>query len=325
VTPAELNKELSMDRFRSVYYFYGSEEYRIKEAGKAVIRKFLPKAQQQMNHTVISAAKTKIEDILTELSIFPMLGERQIFTINDIQSSTPQNVEKILKLLDPPDSSRIVILIAAPAKTPRKNSKLFKLLTSNTNAVEFGRVTQNAARNRLHAIFHNNEISIEADALDMLVMTAGGDLGGLILEANKLIDYTGAGGTIKKEDVLAVSSDYQVFKIYELTDQMALRNVDKALEIIGFLHKKGETFSTMIFWIAEHFIDLYLLQNKKSIGAGKRNLEWKYKKQFGLFSSEQLEYIISLISKADTAIRSNLKPENVIMDKLIIEICSLDR
>ena len=37
VTPAELIKELEKGRFQPVYYFYGTEEYRIKEAEKAVV------------------------------------------------------------------------------------------------------------------------------------------------------------------------------------------------------------------------------------------------------------------------------------------------
>ena len=96
MTPAELLRELEKDKFRPVYYFYGSEEYRIKEAAKTIAGKFLPKSLLKTNHTVMSATKNKLEEILGELSMFPMLGENQLFTITDIQSLQTKDLEKIL-------------------------------------------------------------------------------------------------------------------------------------------------------------------------------------------------------------------------------------
>ena len=129
MTPGELNKELESGKFRPVYYFYGSEDYRIKEAGKAVAARFLPKSQQSTNVTRMSAAKDKLEDILNELAMIPMLGERQLFNISDIQSLSQLQIKKILSLIDSKDTTRVIILSSPSAKTPRKNTKLFKYLT----------------------------------------------------------------------------------------------------------------------------------------------------------------------------------------------------
>ncbi len=325
MSPAELIKELTNGKFRPVYYFFGPEEYRIKEAEKETVRRYLPPSQIKTNHTTLSASKAKLEDIMAELSIFPMLGENQAFTITDIQSLGQKQIEKILKLLTPPDPHRIVIMTSPASKTPNKKTKLFGYLQDNTAAVEFAKLSRPSAEKRLRAMFSKNDITIDTEALEMLTTLAAGDMGGMILEAAKLIDYVGEKGKITPAEVAAVSSDYQGFKIYELTDFVARKEVDRALSVIDFLVRAGESWSGLMYFMGEHFVDLYLTKNNKPTGPGRRNMAWKYKNQTHLFDNDQLEKIISLIARADRDLRSNIRPERAIVEKLIIEIAAMGK
>lgn len=325
MSPSELAKAIEAGRFEPVYYFYGSEDYRVKEAEKKLVGIFLPKPQQATNYTILSAAKGKIEDILTELSMIPMLGERQVFVINSIQSLSQKQIEKILNILTPPDRNRIVIFASPSAKTPRKTTKLFKFLVSKTAAVEFTRLPTISSRGKIRALLKDGGIKIELEAMQMLVELGDGDMGGLIGEVGKLIDYVGESKMIKSEDVAAVSSDFQSFKVFELTDQAAVGHFDKALSIIDFLLNKGEKPSGLLYWFGEHFINLYLTKNRKPIGAGKKDMSWKYKNQVDLFDNLSLESIIRLIADANYDLRNNIKPEKLILEKLIFNICSLNK
>lgn len=326
VSPNELAKEIEAGKFRPVYYFFGSEDYRIKEAQRAVALKFLPKSQQTTNQTVLSAIKNKLEDIINELSMIPMLGERQLFIINNIESFSQAQIGKILSLINPPDPNRVLILISPSAKMPRKSTKLYKYLEQSATAVEFGKLGDEAARRRIRKMLEDNKISIEPAALDMIVLLTGGDLGGMIAETNKLIDFVGEGGKISTDEVAKVSSDYQAFKVFELAEHAAKGNYDKAMEIIEFLLGQGEKMSSLLFWVGEHFTGLYLAQNRKSSGSGGRDMSWKYKGQMNLFGNDQLEDIISDIAKADYDLKtSQIKPERLIIEKLIYKICSENR
>lgn len=323
MSPAELIKELSKGKFRPVYYFFGSEEYRIKEAEKETVRRYLPPALVKTNHTTLSASKSKLEDIVAELSIFPMLGENQAFTITDIQSLGQKQVEKIIKLMTPPDPHRVVIMTSPAGKAPGKKTKFYSYLMDNTAAVEFARLSRTSAEKRLKAMFAKNNITIDNEALEMLATLAAGDLGGIILEASKLIDYVGENGKITPAEVAAVSSDYQGFKIYELTDYVARREIDRALSVIDFLVRAGESWPGLMYFMGEHFVDLYLIKNNKPLGSGRQFMAWKYREQINFFGNEQLEKIIELIARADRDLRSNIKPERAIVEKLIIQIAAM--
>jgi len=293
VSPTELSKELASGVFRPVYYFYGTEDYRLKEAARTVVDRFVPKPQQTTNHTILSAAKSTLKDILTELSVIPMLGEHQVFTINDIQILSQENVETILSLLTPPDPNRVIIFTSPSAKQPRKTTKIFKFLISKTTSVEFLRLTQKSAHMKIEKEFKNHDIDIEPQALEIMTELAGGDLGGIMLEINKLIDFINGRKKVTRDDVMAVTSDYQAFKVFELADRAAQGDFDKAMSVIDFLLSRGEKPSGLLFWLSEHFIGLYLTQNRKPFGAGKREISWKYRGQLNVYDNRRLEKIIN--------------------------------
>jgi DNA polymerase-3 subunit delta len=325
VSPSELAREIASGRFAPVYYLHGSEDYRIKEAEKAIIQNFLPKSLQGTNHNSFSAQKRRIDDILMELSVFPMMGERQVFTISDIQSLSVSDIERILALLNPPDPNRIIILTTPSAKMPRRQTKVISLLIQNTQAVEFDRLTRKAAKAKIQSLFDAKNVKIDANALEALLELGGGDLGGLVAEVSKLADYVGSGGVVSLEDIDVLSSDYRSFRVFELAYHAAHGDADRALNVIEFLVSRGERLSTLLFWLGEHFIGLYLAKNKKPFGRGAADQSWKYRDQLNLFDNIQLEGIIDLISKADFDLRNNIEPEKLILEQLVLRICALSK
>jgi DNA polymerase-3 subunit delta len=320
VTPNELSQELESGKFRPVYYLYGPEDYRIKEAEKYLIKKFLPKAQAAINHITLTVSKGNLRDVLTSLSVYPMLGEKQVFTIDEIQVLTPGEIEKIIKILTPPDPNRLVILVTPSSKLPRKDSKTLSFLKEHAAAVEFDRLPEQQAERRVLMLLKENGIEIEPEALKILILLCGGDMGGLNEEVNKLINYIGGEKIIRKEDVARVGSDYQVFNIFELAAVAARGNPDRALEIINSLMLQGEKASGLLFWISEHFMNLYLAKNRRAASDRKQRGFWAVKDQINLFDNTRLEEIIELIALADFELRNNIHPERFILERLVLNI-----
>ncbi|SYZ74282.1 hypothetical protein TRIP_C60552 [Candidatus Zixiibacteriota bacterium] len=326
MTPAELNQEWEAGKFRPVYYFYGEEDYRIKEAEKSLIKRFLPKSQLAVNHSILSGAKQSLSEVMSELAVFPMLGERQVFTITDIQSLDPDEIEKVLALLQPPDPNRVVIFTSPSEKIPKRNTKTFKLLAGKTGAVEFNRLSDVLSIKRIKTMLGEYQITIDDDAENILAMLADGNMGGLTEEINKLINFIGPGGKVAKENIAQICSNYQVFDIYELANTAARGEFDRALQIINFYLKEGERASGILFWLGDHFADLYLIKNRKPIAVWKQSRSMYIKAlrtQAGFFENEDLEKILELLSDADIDLRNNIRPESMVLERLIFNICAL--
>ncbi len=326
MTPAELNQEWEAGKFRPVYYFFGTEDYRIKEAEKSLVKKFLSKSQWGINHSSLSGNKQSLGEILSELAIFPMLGERQVFTISEIQALSPDELEKVINILSPPDPNRVIVLTSPGDKTPKKNTKTFRVLTGKTAAVEFNRLTDAFSIKKIKGMLAENQVTIDTDAEEILTMLADGDLGGMTEEANKLINFVGPGGRVTKEVVAEVCSDYQIYQIYELANAAARGELDRALQIISYYIREGEKGSGILFWLGDHFIDLYLVKNRKPLPFWKQQKGFyleSLRSQANLFENETLERIIEMLSDADNDLRNNIRPESLILERLILNICQL--
>lgn len=322
MTPAELNREIESGKFKPVYYFYGSEDYRMKEAEKKLVSCFLPKSLVSVNHITLTAAKGKLQDILNELAVVPMLGERQVFTINDIQSLVPSEVEKILSLLSPPDPNRVVILVT-PAAKYKKDAAAIKLLIKKTAEVEFGKVRSDVAERKIVSTLAEHKIEIDREAVRLLLELSAGDMGGLTEEINKLINYAGEGGKISREDVACLSADYQAFKVFELGDYVAAGDFDRALAMLENMLNSGEKESGVFFWLSNHFQELYFVKNEKPLPPFRKWMTGKYRQQAARFDNAQVEDIILLLSEADRDLRGNIKPEKLVLERLILNICRM--
>jgi DNA polymerase-3 subunit delta len=322
VTPIELSRELEANKFRPVYYLYGEADYRAKEAEKAIVKKFLPKSQLAVNHFSFSASRDNAAEILTALSIFPLMGERQVFTIDDVRAKNDEDIKKILALQNPPDPNRIIILSSSSDKAPKKDSKVFRLMEKHAAIVEFKRLPDGMAEKRIAPLLKKAQVQIEPDALRMVLTLGGGDSGGLVEEVNKLINYVGTGGKITLEDVAKVGSNYQAFRVFDIANRAAAGDFAKSLEIVNSLLSQGETASALLYQLGEHFLDLYLYKQGR-LPAEKQKKKWIFDQQKELFDNQQLEQIIELAAEANFELRGNPVSEKFCLEKLILEICRM--
>jgi DNA polymerase III delta subunit len=85
-TPDDLQKLVRAGKYKPVYYFFGEDDYRIIEAEKYLVGQFIPEAQRITNYRRFDGKKMRCDDLLSELAVYPMLGERQVFAVKNIQS-----------------------------------------------------------------------------------------------------------------------------------------------------------------------------------------------------------------------------------------------
>jgi DNA polymerase-3 subunit delta len=308
-SPRDLSADITAGRFQPAYYFFGSEDYRIVEAEKFIAQQFLPDRQRVTNYKRLNGRKTNCAEILAELSAYPMLGERQVISISDIQSFKPTEVDRILAMLEPPDPNRIVVFSTPAARIPRRNSSFINKISQASVAVEFSKLTSGETASLITRKLAQHDLEIESSALTTLVELIAGNRGALETEVDKLIDFGEPGAKITLEDVTAVCSGYEVFTIFTLADEIIAGNSRRALSQLRNLIADGNSPTGILFFIGQHFISLYLVKNGKQPDPRRRFLLSKFRQQALKFDNERLEYIIQDIAATDAAMRrSGLKP-----------------
>ena len=82
----------------------------------------------------------------------------------------------------------------------------------------------------------------------------------VINEIRKLIEFAGSNGTITKEDVDKLSTKQMEAVIFDLTDRLGNKQVEKALEILDTLIYNKEPHQKILITLYNHFKKLYLLK-----------------------------------------------------------------
>jgi len=322
MTPQQLFSEISAGDFKPLYYFYGSEDYRIVEAQRFVARQFLPEKQASVNFCKIDGKKTRCTDLLAQLSVYPMLGERQVFVVSDFQRYKPTEVDRVLKMLDPADPNRIVILSSPGSKTPKKTSAFFKKVGQAAQAIEFGRLTRAETAALIKRKLSKAELNAEPEAMDTLIELIAGNRGALEVELDKIVDYLEPGGTLTVRDVRTITAGYQVFSIFELADEIVDRNQARVLQHIRTLLAEGNSPTGALYFLGQHFVSLYLVKNGKSLEPYRRWLAPKFRRQAEGFDNRQLENAILEVARVDAALRRGRQKPQLILEQLALNLMS---
>ncbi len=320
MTPQKLFADISSGHFKPVYYFFGSEDFRIVEAEKYIAHQFLPRPQVSVNYRRIDGKRTSCADVIAELSVYPMLGERQVVAVTDFQSYKPTEIDRILKLLSPPDPNRVVIFSSPSTKAPKSKSAFLRKIAATAESVEFKRLMPEEMRRTIVARLGKAQMTIEPDALDLMVELLDGNRGAAEAELGKLIDYKEAGQAVTSDDVGQIAAGFQVHNVFRLADDVIAGDRVKVLHEIERLMAGGNSPTGILYFLGQHFITLYLFKNGRPLEANRRWLRGKFREQADRYKSEQLESIILEIARADSQMRrSSVKPE-LLLEQLIVKL-----
>lgn len=321
ISPNQLASDITAGKFKPSYYFFGPEDYRINEAEKFVAKQFLPSRQMITNYTRIDGRKTPVADLLAELQAFPMLGERQVIIVTSFQSYKPTEIEKVAKMLTPPDPNRIVVFSSPADKAPKKNSAFYKnIQTIAEVVVEFGRLTPQEAARTLQRMLANHKMTIEDEALRLFTEMIAGNRGALEREADKLIEYKERSGEVTLDDVRMICSGFEVYDVFKLADYVVDGDRRQVFKMLHKLMAGGDVSGALLFSLGQHFINLYLLRTGGQIPPRFRWLTRTLQPQANRFSEEQLERFIIKTAETQSDMRKGrVKPEAA-MEMLMLSV-----
>jgi len=322
-TPKKLSSDISAGRFHPVYYFYGTEAYRMTEAKKYLARQFLPDRQLTLNFSRFDGRSTRCADLLAELASLPMLGERQVIAVENLQSYKPTEIERLLGSLQPPDPNRIVVFSSPPSKIPKKTSAFYKKISEIAEVVEFGRLDLPEATGIITRRLANHKIDIEPQALKALAGLVAGDIGALENEVAKMVNYKEPGEKVTAADVELLAAGYEAYEALDLADKVVDGDRGRVLAQVRQLVARGSTPTGLLFFLGGHFLTLYLVKHGKPIEPWRRWLLPKFKGQADRYEARQLSRIIVLIAETDAAMRQGRALPDIMLDQLVLSIMAV--
>ena len=336
ITYESLEKNI-VEELKPIYLLYGEEQYLIDTAIHKIKKKF-GELVQGINYIVID--ETNVNHLIDNIES-PAFGyDKKLIIVKDsglfkkdgrkkagtpIQEKVAEYIEKNKDIIE-----ELVILVFCEIEVDK--NIVFEKIDKNGIVCNFEELKPIQLVKKLKKVCDLYKVNVDESTLNYLLEVSGTSLQNLMNEIRKLIEYAGENGTITKEAVnlLAVKQIESV--IFELTDNLAIRKIDKALEVLDNLIYQKEPLQKILITLYNHFKKIYLCTqaikyNKDityalSLKPNQAFLVTKYKKQASYFKGKELRKLLDELVELDYASKAGKIDIDIGLRSILCNYCS---
>lgn len=334
---------LKRETFEGAYYICGEDDFQKEDALKQLVQAAIEPGMRDFNMDVKRAQELDAKSLDAALSALPMMSDRRVVVIKEASTLKKDARKVLLKYLMHPSLDVLVILFEA------SGGKTDKELANSATALEFDYLSADRIPKWIaHCVSTQFDTRITPEAAELLQAAVGTDLHLLVGELDKLASFA-HGRDIEESDVTAVVGVRRGETMADLLDEVAMRNVTKALELLPqILSQPKTTAVSLVMALATQTIALAWGKAKRNEGLSQGRLQGEYfnfLKQAGSvftgrpwgsaasawagaverWSTESLDRALNALLDADTALKeTRVSSEEQVMATLVLSMCIED-
>lgn len=295
--------EKALAERKKLFLLYGQEQYLLEKNTEKVIAAYLQAEEMDLNLEVLEALPKDMYELLNKCDTLPFMAEYRVIVLKDTgifeykdKNALDSFAQKIERL---PESTVLII----KEKTVDKRKKLFKLFQTIGFLEEYNFLEEEQLIQFLGKWFYRYDLRIKTATARLLLQRAGIELSGLLKECEKLASL--AEDTITDELVTALVAERLESKIFQLTDALAKRDRQAAMENYHIMLQNRESPNGILFMIGRQIRQITIA---KGLAAGRASsaeaakllgvpsfVVNKLMAQARLFSQEELNLLLKEI------------------------------
>ena len=229
----ELVKQAREGVFRSVYLLMGDEPYYVDMVCDAIMEHCLDESERDFNQTVCYGAEVDAETVITAARRYPMFADRQLVVVKEAQMM--KSLEELSVYCQNPLDSTVLVITMHGASADKRKS-LYKTVSKVGVVVESQTLRDYEVPRWIPMFYQSKGLSITPDAAALLAEHAGTDLAKISVETDKMLKNLPEGTKeVNAADIernVGISRQYSIF---ELTNELSLKNSAKALKIAAYI------------------------------------------------------------------------------------------
>lgn len=138
----------------------------------------------------------EVRDLIDKVKYSPIKGHYKVYIIDEVHMMTSSAFNALLKTLEEPPSHVVFILATT------EPHKIIPTILSRCQRYDFGKVSNPAIKERLALVLKQEKITIETEALEMIVQLSEGGMRDALSLLDQAIAY--AGNSILANDILSL-------------------------------------------------------------------------------------------------------------------------
>lgn len=260
-----LEKDLRSVPERSCYLVLGPESYLCREAVGIIKRTLLNPESAAFDYSNYSAEDTPVEKIFETANTFPMLSNRRLVLVTELEKLPQGEHDRLLRNLDSLIRSTLLVLVAEDLD---HRKKLYKTLRDKWCIAEFPKLKGAALKRWVEDFVRKRGCRVSSSTAEKITDLAGSDLQALAGELEKLILFAGKEKQIGDKAVADLVRNSRQHGIFELIDAIAKRDRAGALNSLKNLLEMGEYPLRVVSMMARHSRQVLIV--KECITKGMR-------------------------------------------------------
>jgi DNA polymerase-3 subunit delta len=234
-----LHAALKTRVFDPVYYLFGEDDFLKEQATRDLVDAAAEPSTRDFNLEIRRASELDAESLDSLLSTPPMLAERRVVVVRDVDKLKKGARTLLDRYLVRPAHDTVLVLVAPSGVKPDKG------LSTHATVVEYAPLTGDrlprwVSYHAQHALGR----AITPEAVTLLIEAVGGDLAQLAVELEKLASYTTE--TIDEHAVADIVGVRRGESLGDLLDAVAAKDVETAIGLIPIVLQLPKTNAVSI-------------------------------------------------------------------------------
>jgi len=322
-----IHRTIQAGEIASVYFFYGDEPYPIDHLIQCLIHRVLDPATRDFNYDSFCGYGTDIEGLIAIACSFPMMAERRLVILKDVQQLSPSDRNRLIQYVQSPMETTCLILVSNKAD---RRQKFWGSLTNDSVWMESKSLYENQTVEWIQNHLQRSQITIEQEAAKLLVQHVGSSLWNLYHELDKLSTYAWGKQKLDRNDVLKVVGMSREYNTWEFTDAVARRDTSEALKILSHLMDAKQSPVGLIMDLTRRMLILIRLQlchqqaipqNETAKYLGLRPYFLRlFSQQARKFTLKETRQALEILYRADESIKTGLLDPVMAMTLVVYDL-----
>src|SRR3989338_4467675 len=207
-----------------------------------------------------AASNNSVDDIrglIDQVRFAPQLGEFKVYIIDEVHMLSASAFNAFLKTLEEPPKHAIFILATT------EKHKIIPTILSRCQIFDFNRIKIDDITTQLASIAIKENVVAEEDGLHIIAQKADGALRDALSMFDQIVSFSN--GKITYKDVIENLNilDYDYY--FKVTNALLINDVSECLLLFDKILNNGFDGHNFINGLAEHFRNLLVCQDEKTI------------------------------------------------------------
>jgi len=326
---SEFQFHLRRRKFGPAYFLFGSDVY-LQESARDILIGALQKAWGiDPLCSMVDLDQVPIDNLLNKASSSSLFSPKQIIKVKGVMKLREQQGRKLAAYFEKPNPDTVLVFLGAYLDRNDRKKKIFRILEAGTEIVDLVPLSEMQTKTWVRKQLNNKEISIEEEALEVLIELQGTDLGRLHSELEKLALFAGQHKKVSLQMVNDLAGNFREYTIFDFLDAVLVQDQIKALRLSHELTSQPAEILSMVTLLARRIRTLIQIQElstrmglsemARQIGASPYFLK-RLLQPAKRFRRQTLISAIDRLGKIDDCVKNSRLDSQILMEMLVRDL-----